>query len=170
MNIDLLLFNKINGYAGKFKWLDRLAVFCAKWLPYLMGAFLFLYAFAGKNAGLFLLPVLAGVFSRFIINEAIYFFYKRKRPVEVLPIKSLIEKPRYPAFPSGHASFFFAISCVLWHYSLAMGAVFLALSFIVSLARIFSGVHWPSDILAGIAAGGASAYLLILWIFSNLYF
>lgn len=159
MNLDLSVFNFINGFAGRQKWLDGLAIFFAKYLGYILAIALVFFAFLDRSIGMFLLPVSAGIFSRFIINEAIYFFYKRKRPAEALGIKSLIKIPKYPAFPSGHASFFFALSFALLSFSVNLGIIFIVLTFFICFFRIFSGVHWPSDILAGAAAGGLSAYL-----------
>lgn len=161
MSIDLYFFNLINGFARKWKRLDALAVFFAKYLGYLLVVFLFFAAIAQKNINIFILPVFCGSFSRFVINESVYFVYKRKRPSDVLNAKMLIKKPKYPSFPSGHTSFFFALSFALLPFSANLGIIFIVLSFLICFSRIFAGVHWPLDILAGIIAGALSAFLML---------
>lgn len=168
MNLDLYFFNLINRYTKKQAWLYYAGIFFAKYLIYLMLAVLLLFAVIKKDIFLFLYPILSGLFARFLINEPIYFFYKRKRPCEVLNIESLIKKPKHPSFPSGHASFLFGISFMLFYYNFVLAIVFIVLSGLVVSARVFCRVHWFSDILAGVVAGGFSAvvinYLVKLWI------
>lgn len=74
------------------------------------------------------------------------------------------------SFPSGHAMGSMTLACVLvllaWHtrwrwFVLAVSSVFIAL---VGLSRVYLGVHYPSDILAGWAAAltwTAAMYLLV---------
>jgi undecaprenyl-diphosphatase len=162
MNFDLYFFNLINGYAGKWKYLDFLAIFFAKYLGYLLIICLAIFALVFKNINIFLIPLLSGVVSRLIINQIIYFFYKRKRPSEILSIKTLIKKPNHPSFPSGHTSFFFAISFSVLFYDLTIGSIFLVLSFFIAFFRVFTGVHWPFDILAGIFAGLISSLIFFI--------
>lgn len=159
MNIDLYFFNLINRFAKKHLWMDYLAIFFAEYLCYILIAFLFFYSF-GVNFGIFLISIFAGVFSRFVLNELVYLFYKRKRPPDSTDVNLLIKKPKYPSFPSGHTSFLFAVSFSLMFFDMTLGVIFVALSFLISLSRIFSGVHWPSDILVGIVAGALSAFLV----------
>jgi len=171
MGLDLYFFNLINGFASKWKWLDFFAIFFSRYLAYFLFLALLAVAFIFNNVNIFLFPVLCGLFSRFIANEIIYFFYKRKRPPEIFDIKSLIEMPSHSSFPSGHASFFFALSFALLYFSVPWGTVFCALSLLVGFFRVFVGIHWISDILAGAVMGGISSlltYPLFLWTLSNL--
>jgi len=163
-NIDLFLFNLINGYAKKSRLLDFFAVFCASYLGFFLFGFLVLYAFFTEHWEIFWVPFASALFARFFINQLIYLFYKRKRPLEVLHINSLVRKPRHPSFPSGHTAFFFGLSFAIFPYSLSVAILFSILSFMVGFFRIFSGVHWPSDILGGIAVGYIS-FLVVYLIF-----
>ena len=55
------------------------------------------------------------------------------------------------AFPSGHTVFYFTLAFAIWHINKKWGQWLLAGAFILGLARVFIGVHWPFDILGGIA-------------------
>jgi len=70
------------------------------------------------------------------------------------------------SFPSGHAIFFFALSTVIYSFNKKLGIFFLAFSTLMSIARIFVGVHWPSDILAG-AILGTIIGVIIKWVYKN---
>lgn len=157
MNLDLYIFNWINGQAKKYKWLDTAGVFFARYLPFLMIIFLAVFALAVQDIKIIFYPLLCGLFSRFIINELIYFFYKRKRPASLDNANVLVPIPRHPSFPSGHASFFFGVSFSLLFFNPILAYIFIVIFTLNAIARIFCGVHWPSDILAGILAGGVSA-------------
>jgi len=160
MNIDLYLFNLINGFAGKYKRLDFVGIFFARYLPYLMALILAAIFLLTGNFKIIFYPLAFGLFSRFVINEAVYFFYKRKRPAYLQGAKALIPVPKYPSFPSGHASFFFGISFSLLFFNIFFGSIFIVCFILNGIARIFCGVHWPSDILAGVIAGGLSSILM----------
>jgi len=69
------------------------------------------------------------------------------------------------SFPSGHA----ARSTMLAVIALGMGPLWLGLSLLlwvplVGLARIILGVHYPSDILAGMALGIVMGVLVLIFI------
>ena len=59
----------------------------------------------------------------------------------------------YDSFPSGHATFFSALATALYFYHPRMGIVYFFVALIIGGARIFSGIHFPIDILAGFALG-----------------
>lgn len=71
------------------------------------------------------------------------------------------------SFPSGHSMVAFALYGYLAYLTwrgghgpwrrLPLVAAFLALAVLVGVSRIYLGVHYPSDVLAGFAAGGAWA-------------
>jgi len=165
MSIDLYLFKKINGLAKKSIFLDFLGVFCAQYLGYLMIVWVFALGFLNNNWAMILVPLSTGAVAILAINEAVYFFYKRKRPIEVMQENALIAKPISPSFPSSHTSFFFAFSLALILYNLPLALTFCVLSLLIAVSRVFCGVHWPSDILGGIASALVS-FIFLLLVFS----
>jgi undecaprenyl-diphosphatase len=70
------------------------------------------------------------------------------------------QSPAEASLPSGHASFYFAMSTIVYLYNKKVGVLFYIATILITLARIFSGVHWPSDILAGALFGIVTALLV----------
>ena len=76
-------------------------------------------------------------------------------------VNLILNKIDQPAFPSGHAAFFFALSTVVYFYNKKAGIGFFVASFLISISRVFGGVHWPTDILAGVLVGIFSAWFIL---------
>jgi undecaprenyl-diphosphatase len=125
-----------------------------------MVVFLFLYSLYVSDIFLFFCSVLAGLFSRYAINEFVHIFYKRERPAVLPETNILIPVPKNLSFPSGHSSFFFAFSFFLIFYNINLAIIFIVLSFLIGTARVFCGVHWFRDVVAGAAAGFISALVV----------
>ncbi|HMA00684.1 MAG TPA: phosphatase PAP2 family protein [Steroidobacteraceae bacterium] len=85
----------------------------------------------------------------------------RVRPIHspgfgfVLPFGTTEEGLRgWSSFPSDHAMAFFAASTGLWFISRRLGAILsLYVALFVALPRVYLGLHYPSDILAGAFIG-----------------
>ena len=67
-----------------------------------------------------------------------------------------------PGFPSDHATAAFAIATAIVLRKRRWGIFALAAAAVLSIGRVALGVHYPSDVLAGAALGGAAA--LVLWL------
>jgi|SRR3989344_6983855 len=150
-----VLFFKIYSLAGQCVWLDRVAIFFAVYSGYILGGIvvaLYLYN-RKKNKSMFFEAVIGAVLARFGITQLIRFLYHHPRPFEAISsVKNLIPESG-SSFPSGHASFFFALSTIVWLYNRKLGWVFYGVSIIMGIARVFVGVHWSADILSGIFVG-----------------
>lgn len=65
------------------------------------------------------------------------------------------------SFPSDHAALFFALATGLWFISRRMGiAACLYTAIAICIPRIYLGLHYPSDLMAGAVIGIASACLV----------
>lgn len=68
---------------------------------------------------------------------------------------------RWSSFPSDHAALFFALSLPLFFVSRRAGIFALLYSFVaVCLSRVYVGIHYPTDILAGALVGAMTAYTM----------
>jgi undecaprenyl-diphosphatase len=163
MNIDLYIFQQINQLVGKSAFLDFLGVFFAKYLGYILVALLFLFLVKNfkRNWRMLVFGLGAAVLARFGIVELIRFFTERARPFVENNVNLLLTHSAAYSFPSGHAAFFFALSTVVYLYNKKTGFLFLLASFLISVSRVFAGIHWPSDILAGALIGGIVGWLVV---------
>lgn len=154
------IFKDINKYAQKWLWLDVVAMFCARTLPYLMVLVLIIFAVIIKSWQIVVYPFLSALIARFVIDSSIYFFYKKVRPAYLKDTKLLIPIPKNPSFPSSHASVFSAISFTVLYFNITLGVVFLGLSMLIGISRVFCGVHWFRDILGGFISGIFSSLII----------
>ena len=155
MSFDLLIFQVINGLSHKNSVLDRLAVFLANYFQYFLIAlavFLLFLKVKDKRRRIFvcLFFVLSAILSRGLITEIIRFFYSRPRPFAVFNLSPLINQNPTGSFPSGHMTFYFVLALTVFLLNKKWAWFFTAAVTLMGLARIFVGVHWPSDILGGI--------------------
>jgi undecaprenyl-diphosphatase len=95
--------------------------------------------------------------------------FMRERPFEVLTdVHMLSWGPSTTAtdysMPSGHASRAFAMATLIALGTRhRVGASLLVLATLISLSRVYLGLHWPSDILAGALLGILLA-LIMHWV------
>jgi len=156
MYLDVVIFDWINGLAGRWPWVDFFGIFCAVYLGYILlfSLVLFLVKNFQKYWRMVAEALIAAVFVRFLLVEIFYLLKFRLRPFVHNQVNFLIPyDASATAFPSGHASFYFALSTIIYGYHKKAGILFYIASFLISLGRVFVGVHWPSDIIAGSISG-----------------
>lgn len=157
--MDYFLFQQINGLAGQWEWLNNLAIFFAKYFEYFLIISIFVIFL--KKWKIISQVFLAAIISRLGIVELIRWLWERPRPFVENNVNLLLERSASNSFPSGHASFYFAIAAVVYLYNKKIGKWFFAVSFLISIARVFSGIHWPSDILAGAFVGILCGWFIV---------
>jgi undecaprenyl-diphosphatase len=88
------------------------------------------------------------------MSGALKLWVERDRPPVSRPVpEPLLEAPSTYSFPSGHATVAFACATVL---SLAVPRLrwpLFALAALIAFSRVYVGVHYPGDVLAGAALG-----------------
>ncbi|CAM5721980.1 Phosphoesterase OS=Streptomyces fumanus OX=67302 GN=GCM10018772_59110 PE=4 SV=1 [Streptomyces fumanus] len=85
---------------------------------------------------------------------------RRPRPVlDPVPlVRQLKRQPITTSFPSGHAASAAAFATGVALESPAWGTAIAPLAAAVAVSRVYTGVHFPSDVLAGAALGAGAAF------------
>jgi undecaprenyl-diphosphatase len=135
----------------------------------IMVIMLFLYQVFHHRSELILFA--AAVIGSAILNALLKLIFQRARPI----INRMIDISGY-SFPSGHAmgafTLYTILAFLLWrHIHSFLGRVLLLIfcSFMIlmiGLSRIYLGVHYPSDVLAGFLAS-LSWLAMFIWIFRS---
>lgn len=82
----------------------------------------------------------------------------RPRPYEAEQARRLVHEPAGSSWPSGHAAVAAGIAAATWpRLRPGRRAVVGALPTFVAASRVYVGVHYPSDVLAGAGIGVLSA-------------
>ncbi len=135
-----------------------------------IGAAGYLVADGKRHAAIFVLVAIGGGTA---LSSAMKLLFERPRPdvvAHLVPVQTL-------SFPSGHAMLsavtFLTLGAILMRVQprRRMKAYILAaaitLTLLVGLSRIYLGVHWPTDVLAGWCLGAAWAmacWLVAAWL------
>lgn len=155
---DQSLFIAINGisrHTGDALW--------ANWtiLGDALVMFALLLPFAGRRPDIVWTGISASVVT-IIIIQLLKSWIALPRPAAIIPpelIHIIGPALRTNAFPSGHtaAAFAFAGTVGLLAGRLPLMALLLCLAAGVGISRIAVGVHWPQDVLGGMAIGWLAA-------------
>jgi len=142
---------------------------------------LFVLIRAGKFGVLIILLALLSLgLSDVVASGILKPLVHRIRPCFALDhVRLLINQPRSYSFASSHAANSAAVASMLWIFfhrgcfveKLFAGTVILY-ALAISFSRAYVGVHYPGDLLAGMAIGVCSAalvYLLFSWLLKNVF-
>jgi len=91
-----------------------------------------------------------GVVIAYLLNVAIKLVVRRPRP-QLDGIPPLIDTPTQLSFPSAHATASFAAATLFNSVKKLPGLYHLAA--LMAISRVYLGVHYPSDVVAGSALG-----------------
>ena len=153
----IVTFNKTDFISGFYKFITNFASGIMVGIISLV----FLIIFKNKRYGGF---IFLNVFNIFVLNFLLKLLFMRDRPYELM----IIDEVGY-SFPSGHAmaafGFYGFIIYLLWHFNLAKSAKIIfsvllgVLIILIGVSRIYLGVHYASDVLAGYMV--SLAYLIL---------
>lgn len=168
MNWDTNLYMTLQHWHGKSALLDTLMIHIANDGLYLYALFLLIIWFVGRrpenrlrHREAALSAVIAGVLG-LILNIIISHIWFRTRPFVALHTTPLIHHSADASFPSDHTTGSMGLAAGAIVYDRKIGIFFGVFSLLIGFARVYVGVHYPTDVLAGwiigIACGIAVAF------------
>ena len=169
MSFDLQLFQLINNLAGRYALLDGLARLLVNeyFLTTTMALILVIFWVEGQDRDQrernqsAILRALIALFVANIILKLCNLLYFRPRPFVNHQVNLLFYHPTDSSFPSNPATVGFSVATAIWLCNRRLGALLLVLATLFGLSRIYCGVHYPLDIIAGALLGGLSAYVVV---------
>lgn len=87
--------------------------------------------------------------STIIIVEVIRHIWPRTRPFASYGYEPLISHDPQKSFPSKHSTSALIIALSIYRVFPLLGILYVVNALIVGLTRIFSGIHYPSDVCGG---------------------
>lgn len=112
-----------------------------------------------RKAGIMSAVALLG--SLIINNNIVKNIVQRPRPfVTFTDLQIIIPTPSEFSFPSGHTSSSFAAAAVFYrHLPKKLGLPAVILAGLIGFSRLYVGVHYPTDVIAGVLMGILLSYL-----------
>ncbi|MFC8672431.1 MULTISPECIES: phosphatase PAP2 family protein [Streptomyces] len=103
------------------------------------------------------------VVAAYGVNSVIKLLVHENRPCRTLAVKTLESCPAPGdwSFPSNHAAIAAAAAVALLFVSRRLGAWAVAGALAMAASRVWVGVHYPHDVLAGLTVGAAVAFGLM---------
>lgn len=138
-----------------------LAVWTILLVPLILLIVFFFSAFKKPALNAFL----AALIGWQLLDRLVALIWFRPRPeLTLLSSKELIFERTLYSFPSDHATVFTALILSFWLSGLPRLSYFLIVIAILNLLpRVLTGLHYPTDILAGILIGVVSVFLVKLF-------
>ncbi|MFE9689559.1 phosphatase PAP2 family protein [Micromonospora sp. NPDC005806] len=152
------LFQLINAAAGVSDPVDDIFEWLAVWLIYVLGVLAAVPVLRGlRRERLAVIRVAAVLALAFAVGQGAAAISTEVRPFQTHPVHQLIPHAAGPSLPSDHATAAFAVAFAVGAFlSRRWGVGLAVLAVLLGFARVWTGVHYPADILAGAVIAGAA--------------
>lgn len=161
----------LNHWANSSLFFTNLVIFGSVYLGWIILLALILYVYQSPRRWAVFRYVLISLFSALvclILADLIKTFHPTLRPyLAISNIKALFTPLDQASFPSSHAAFFGAMSFSLWFRRRTIGWYFIFGAIIICFSRVAAGIHYPLDVISGLALGLLCAWLFSFWFKSH---
>jgi undecaprenyl-diphosphatase len=165
--VDYRVYHAINVFVGHHTWLGRTLGVVESWsVPAIAVSTCALWLLSRPGAGrkwkLSCASALGASALALLLNQLVADVWDRARPFAAHPGAHVWGPRSHDAsFPSDHAGAAFAIAFAVFLYDRVVGSIFLAAATVIGVGRVFIGVHYPGDVLAGAVVGLVAAVVVV---------
>ena len=168
MSLDVWLFHLLNNFVGTLPAMDWLARALVNdhAVPTTMAVIAAGVWFAGSNdqeracnQRAVLLIAFGILFTNALIKDLSYVYF-RPRPFATETVKLLFYRPSVSSFPSIPIATVFCFAAGIGYANKRLGAWLAILGSLYALSRVYAGVHYPSDVIAGAALGAGMTHIV----------
>jgi undecaprenyl-diphosphatase len=106
-----------------------------------------------RRLRIFTSVLLAILLASALANNVLKPLFHRERPFVAMPGDVIGGRPDTASFPSGHSSNAFAGALVLSRVAAPAALVWWGLAAAIAYSRVYLGVHYPLDVIAGALVG-----------------
>lgn len=146
----------------RIEFLNAIAIFINKITGYILFGIVFLIFLSTKQYKK-IIPLVIAFISYYALTSLIKIMVARPRPFIELNNSLVVNENSYRSFPSGHAT---ASATIIpfFNFNKKLYYAWFLIAIIISLSRVYLGVHYLSDVIVGFMFGNfigdASIYLV----------
>ncbi|WP_137789119.1 undecaprenyl-diphosphatase [Bacillus sp. E(2018)] len=158
LDTDYKWFKFINERVSTYPLMDHLMIFFAEYVQYAFVLLLIMLWWRNKkNDRVIVFQALFAFSLSYTVNRLIELFLYRERPFIAHDIVQLVEHAANSSFPSDHAASAISIAATLMMVTLGYRYVWCLFAILIAFSRVWVGVHYPFDVLAGALIGALIA-------------
>ncbi len=163
INVTILEF--VNSAVGRFHVLDTIfivatSIYTLAAIAIMVGIYFGIYlplkekGFERINRIKDMMFIFGSVIVTYVVVAVVKIVVAYPRPFETLTdINVLVNLPNDYSFPSGHSALTMALATAVYFFNKRFGILLFAFAFLVGLARMYVGVHYPLDVGVGFLLG-----------------
>ncbi len=156
--IDIWVFMFLNTRGSRPQWTDW-TMLGATQIGHGIFAVVMAIIFYLRVDQLLAYELVLGTLTLWLVVELMKILIRRRRPyINLKDIRIVGERARGNSFPSGHTSQAFFLATMLFQHfnpGILVGLIFYSIALLVGITRIYVGMHYPRDVIAGSVLGTA---------------